>query len=138
MIGCDIRTANSITKNILQNPDLLAINQDYEGRGAYRIKVEPQWFHADEAFVLVKVLSDGDLAIGLFNLSDNSRELSLQLWDIGLPYASGFSLSLYDCWEHKEIGNFKERFAPTVPAHDCVIVRAKLIPADFNPSTPAN
>ncbi|MFC6333522.1 glycoside hydrolase family 27 protein [Paenibacillus septentrionalis] len=127
MIGCDIRSANEFTKKTLLNRDLIAINQDTEGRGAYRIKPEPQWFHNDDVFMLVKVLSDGDLAIGFFNLSDGQREISLQFWDLGLPYASGFSLSLYDCWEHKELGVFRERFAPTVPAHDCLVVRAKLV-----------
>ncbi|WP_307207208.1 alpha-galactosidase [Paenibacillus harenae] len=104
MIGCDIRKATPATKDILMNHDLIAINQDREGRGAYRIKPEPQWFHTNDVFMLVKVLSDGDLAIGFFNLSDSQRELSLQFWDIGLPYAAGYSLSLYDCWEHKELG----------------------------------
>ncbi|GAS83769.1 glycoside hydrolase family 27 protein [Paenibacillus amylolyticus] len=127
MIGCDIRKANQITKDILLNPDLLAINQDVEARGAYRIKPEPQWFHTDDVFMLVKVLTDGDLAIGFFNLSDSQRELSLQFWDMGLPYAAGYALSLYDCWEHKELGVFRERFAPVVAAHDCLIVRAKLV-----------
>lgn len=127
MIGCDIRSANQATKDILLNPDLIAINQDVESRGAYRIKPEPQWFHTDEVFMLVKVLADGDLAIGFFNLSDGQREISLQFWDLGLPYASGFSLSLRDCWRNEELGVFTERFAPTVPAHDCLVVRAKLI-----------
>lgn len=127
MIGCDIRSANQATKDILLNPDLIAINQDIESRGAYRIKPEPQWFHTDEVFMLVKVLTDGDLAIGFFNLSDGQREISLQFWDLGLPYASGFSLSLKDCWKNEELGVFTERFAPTVPAHDCLVVRAKLI-----------
>ncbi|MBD8841628.1 glycoside hydrolase family 27 protein [Paenibacillus sp. FSL K6-4396] len=127
MIGCDVRKANQITKDILLNPDLIAINQDVEARGAYRIKPEPQWFHTDDVFMLVKVLTDGDLAIGFFNLSDNQRELSLQFWDMGLPYAAGYALSLYDCWEHKELGVFRERFAPVVAAHDCLIVRAKLV-----------
>ncbi|WP_264934377.1 glycoside hydrolase family 27 protein [Paenibacillus sp. LS1] len=127
MIGCDVRKANQITKDILLNPDLLAINQDVEARGAYRIKPEPQWFHTDDVFMLVKVLTDGDLAIGFFNLSDNQRELSLQFWDMGLPYAAGYALSLYDCWEHKELGVFRERFAPVVAAHDCLVVRAKLV-----------
>ena len=127
MIGSDIRKANKETRDILLNKDLLAINQDVEGRGAYRIKPEPQWFHTDDVFMLVKVLTDGDLAIGFFNLSDGQREISLQFWDVGLPYASGKSLSLYDCWDHKEIGVFKERYAPVVPAHDCHIVRAKLV-----------
>ncbi|HXK97680.1 MAG TPA: glycoside hydrolase family 27 protein [Limnochordia bacterium] len=127
MIGCDIRTANQVTKDILLNQDLIAINQDVECRGAYRIKPEPQWFHSDEVFMLVKVLSNGDLAIGFFNLSDHQREIPLLFWDIGLPYASGAALSLYDCWAHKELGVFKERFSPVVPAHDCVVVRARLV-----------
>ncbi|MGF9696693.1 glycoside hydrolase family 27 protein [Paenibacillus sp. MABNR03] len=127
MIGCDVRKANQATKEILLNPDLLAINQDAEARGAYLIKPEPQWFHTDDVFMLVKVLTDGDLAIGFFNLSDSQRELSLQFWDMGLPYAAGYALSLYDCWEHKELGVFRERYAPVVGAHDCLVVRAKLV-----------
>ena len=127
MIGCDVRNASQPTKDILLNRDLIAINQDVEGRGAYRIKPEPQWFHTDEVFMLVKLLSGGDLAIGIFNLSDTQRELSLQFWDMGIPYASGTSLSLYDCFEHKELGVYKERFAPTIPAHDCMVVRARLV-----------
>lgn len=127
MIGCDVRKANQATKDILLNPELLAINQDAEARGAYRIKPEPQWFHTDDVFMLVKVLTDGDLAIGFFNLSDSQRELSLQFWDMGLPYAAGYALSLYDCWEHKELGIFRERYAPVVGAHDCLVVRAKLV-----------
>ncbi|MDN4604984.1 glycoside hydrolase family 27 protein [Paenibacillus sp. F6_3S_P_1C] len=127
MIGCDVRRANQVTKDILLNPDLIAINQDAEARGAYHIKPEPQWFHTDDVFMLVKVLTDGDLAIGFFNLSDSQRELSLQFWDMGLPYAAGYALSLYDCWEHRELGVFRERFAPVVAAHDCLVVRAKLV-----------
>ncbi|MNC24234.1 Alpha-galactosidase A precursor [compost metagenome] len=127
MIGCDIRKADVVTREILLNRDMIAINQDAEARGAYRIKPEPQWFHGDDVFMLVKVLSDGDLAIGFFNLSDSQRELSLQFWDMGLPYAAGYSLSLYDCWEHREIGVFRERYNPVVPGHDCQVVRAKLV-----------
>lgn len=127
MIGCDIRSANQITKDILQNKDLIAINQDPEARGAYRIKVEPQWFNENDAFVLVKALQNGDLAIGLYNFSDASRELTVQFWDMGIPAAAGAQLSLYDCWEHKELGVFKERYAVTVPAGDCVVLRAKLV-----------
>ena len=42
MIGCDFRNANQITKDILMNRDIIAINQDIECRGAYRLKPEPQ------------------------------------------------------------------------------------------------
>lgn len=127
MIGCDIRTANQATRDILLNRDMIEINQDIECRGAYCIKPEPQWFHSNDVFMLVKLLADGDIAIGFFNLSDTQRELSLQFWDMGLSYSAGAALSLYDCWEHKELGVFKERFAPTIPAHDCMVVRARLV-----------
>ena len=127
MIGCDIRKANDTTKRILQNKDILAINQDREARGVYVLHPEPHWFHGQECYMLVKVLSDGGLAIGFFNLSDSRRELPLMFWDLGMTYASGKKLSLYDCWEHKELGVFTERFAPTVDAHDCLIVRGKLV-----------
>ena len=77
--------------------------------------------------MLVKVLADGDVAIGLFNFSDRSRELTLQFWDIGLPYAAGYSLSMYDCWTHENIGEYKERYSVTVDSCDCQILRAKLV-----------
>ena len=125
MIGCDIRNANQVTKDILMNQDIIAINQDIECHGAYRI--EPSWWNTEGIFILVKVLADGDLAIAFFNLTDGDRELAIKFWDTGLSYASGMSLSLYDCWEHTEIGVFKERYAPVVKAHDCVVVRAKLV-----------
>jgi len=127
MIGYDVRKKHEYTERILLNKDLIRINQDLESRGAYRIKPEPNWFHDDLVFMLVKVLSDGDVAIGFFNLSDREREVPLLFWDIGLPYASGVSLSLYDCWEQKDLGVYKERFAPIIPSHDCLIVRAKLV-----------
>lgn len=126
MIGCDIRNANEETKNILLNKELLAINQDPECRGAYHIQPEPQWFHGYDAFMLVKHLANGDIALGFFNLGEGTRELPLLFWDMGIPYASGIALSLYDCWEHQELGTFSERFAPTVAAHDCMVVRARV------------
>ena len=125
MIGCDVRNANQPTKDILLNRDLIAINQDIECRSPYLIKPEPQWFHSNDVFMLVKLLSDGDLAIGFFNLSDTQRELSLQFWDMGLSYGAGVSLSLYDCFTHRELGVYSERYAPTIPAHDCRVVRAR-------------
>lgn len=127
MIGCDIRKANATIKDILQNKDILAINQDREARGVYVLHPEPHWFHGQECYMLVKVLADGELAIGFFNLSDSKRELPLMFWDLGLSIGSGKKLSLYDCWEHKELGVFTERFAPTVDAHDCLVVRGKLV-----------
>lgn len=127
MIGCDLRKADEETEKILKNPRLIAINQDAEARGCYRVKPEPQWFQTNEVFILVKVLQDGELAVGFFNLSDDRREISLQFWDMGISYASGRKLSFYDCWEDKDFGTYQERLAVTVDAHDCLTLRGRLV-----------
>lgn len=127
MIGCDIRNANEFTKEVLQNPDMLKINQDEEARGCFLIKPEPQWFPTNEVFMLAKMLSDGNIAIGFFNLSDDARELSLQFWDLGITADFGKKLKLYDCWKHETIGEFKERYVANVAAHGCHVVIASLV-----------
>ncbi len=72
-------------------------------------------------------MSDGGYAIGLFNFGDRSGEMSLQFWDIGLTYASGRGLEMYDCWNKKNLGVFTERFVTTIEPHDCVMLRAKVV-----------
>lgn len=127
MIGCDIRSASQETKDILLNPYLLQINQDPEARSFYKVMPEPQWFPNKDVFMLAKLMSDGKLAIGFFNLSDDERELSLQFWDLGLTSEFGQKLKLFDCWEQKEIGTFHERYVAKVPAHGCQVVLAELV-----------
>ena len=124
MIGCDIRRMTPATKEILTNKDVIAINQDIECRGPYCIK---QWNNPDNVFSLVKLLANGDYAVGMFNFGDRAGEMSLQFWDIGLPAASGRGLSVYDCWKHEELGTFTERFCTTVEPHGCVVLRAKVV-----------
>lgn len=124
MIGCDIRHMTPATREILTNKDVIAINQDIECRGPYCIK---QWNNPDNVFSLVKPLSNGDYAVGMFNFGDRAGEMSLQFWDIGLTTASGRGLSVYDCWKHKELGTFTERFCTTVEPHGCKVLRAKVV-----------
>lgn len=122
MIGCDIRSMDDETREILTNRDVIDINQDIECRGPYVIK-----HHDDMAFTLVKPLSNGDLAIGMFNLFDETSELPLLFWDMGIPAAAGMGLEMYDCWEHKTVGTFSERFISYVEPFGCKVYRAKLV-----------
>lgn len=124
MIGCDVRRMTDRTKEILTNKDVLALNQDIECRSPYRIS---QWNNPENVFSLVKPLSNGDFAIGMFNFSDVNAEMSLQLWDIGLSAAAGRGLQVYDCWEHKDDGCYSERLVKTVAPHDCLVFRAKVV-----------
>ena len=124
MIGCDIRSMNEPTKKILMNRDLIAINQDIEGRSPYYIGSTPE--SPREYFWMVKMLSNGDIALGAFNFSDKDRTLSLQLFDIGLPVTTGKCLRAYDCVNQCDAGVFSEIIVDKIKAHDCKIFRCKI------------
>ena len=124
MIGCDIRHMTDRTKEILTNKEVIAINQDIECRGPYRIS---QWNNPENVFSLVKPLANGDYAIGMYNFSDVPAEMSLQFWDIGLSTAAGRGLEMHDCWSHEDIGRFSERYVTTLQPHDCAVYTAKVV-----------
>ena len=124
MIGCDIRSMSGYTKETLTNADVLAINQDMECRGPYCIR---QWNNPENVLSLVKPMSDGSLAIGMFNFGDVKSEMSLQFWDLGLPVSAGVGLEMYNCWTHENEGPFFERYVNVLEPHDCAVYRAKLV-----------
>lgn len=122
IIGCDIRHMSEKAKEILTNPDMIALNQDPECRSCYRIDV----YGNPDTFVLVKPLSDGDYALGFFNFSDVAAKVSLDFWDMGLSGAYGQGLLFHDCFTHEEIGIQKEFFAPLVAAHGSKVYRCSI------------
>lgn len=84
MIGCDVRNMNEATRSILLNKELIAINQDPEGRQAYTIQ---GWLNRD-VYHYIKPLFGGDYAICSVNFSDSSAWAHLEFWDMGLPTAA--------------------------------------------------
>ena len=123
MIGCDIRKMDEDTKTILMNQELIALNQDPEGRASYRMT---QW-NNEEVSILIKPMSDGSFGIGFFNFSDVDAEGSLQFWDMGLGASSGYSLSLRDLWEHEEAGVYKENYTCRLKPHECKVFRGRML-----------
>ena len=66
MIGCDIRSMNEETKAILGNEELIRINQDSACRQP--VKLQGIWA-GDDMVLYARQLENGDVAIGLFNMS---------------------------------------------------------------------
>ena len=75
----------------------------------------------------MKPLADGEYAIGMFNLSDKRAEMSLQLYDIGLPVSSGRGLELYNCYSHSVTGTFTERYVTQLDSHGCDVFKARAV-----------
>ncbi len=124
MIGCDIRDMSEETKAILMNEDILAINQDPEGRTPYFCK---EWDHEPDTVVhMFKPLENGDYALGFFNFYDDVCGGHVEFADMGLP-TRGYGLQLYDLWEKKDLGIHTCKFSVTLPAHHCLMLRAKIV-----------
>jgi alpha-galactosidase len=121
MIGCDIRSADPATMEILSNKELIAVDQDPEVRQPWLVRMD------DERLVCVRPLAGGDYAIGLFNLSDTQKRVDLEFWDMGLDASSGCALALRDLWAHEDIGVVSEHIDSKLEPHDCLVYRAHLV-----------
>ena len=122
IIGCDIRNMSEETKEMLMNPELIAINQDPECRGCHRLPT----YGSPDAFVLLKQLTGNEWAVGFFNFGDSSAHVELHFWDMGLPLGSGMGLHFHDCLTHKDLGVRTESYSEKVVAHGCRMYRVNL------------
>lgn len=125
IIGCDVCRMDDQTCKILTNPDLIAINQDPEGRSCHKLST----YGSPDAFVLIKQLAGDEWAVGFFNFGDTAAHVELHFWDMGLPLGSGLGFDFYDCLTHEALGVQTESFAQKVEAHGCRVYRCRLTEA---------
>lgn len=123
MIGCDIREMTPETKAVLTNRDLLAINQDPGCRQPYPIR--GIWQNNITAYA--KNLSDGDIAIGLFNLTGEKAAARFNLDELGLPHSTGKTLAMTDIWTGKAAGAANAHVTWELEPYDCAVLRAKVV-----------
>jgi len=113
--SCDLRNMNDPTKNILMNPELLAIHQDPKGEQAKLItKSNGFWIYK-------KTLSDGSFAVAVFNTSGKQKKYDLKSALLGLE---GTHIAR-DIWQHIEAGILKESLTLEVKGHETVVLRIK-------------
>ena len=120
MIGCDIRNIDPFTLSLLKNPVLIGIDQDEKCAQTYRIGSET-------TPILVRALENGDIAIGFFNLSDQSQRGTCMLDELGIGIHSHKTLELTDCWTNEKVYPSNGVIFKNLEAHDCVVYRAKII-----------
>ena len=126
MLGCDLRNMTEETKKIITNRDVIAINQDEAGRQVFLAK--NTW---EDVIVAMRILADGDLAIGVFNLSDRymiGLGAYFTLAEIGIPISSGKTLHMKELWTGEERGVDNELFTYNgLEPHECKLYRAKIV-----------
>ena len=113
MIGCDISTLSDELLEVLKQPDLIAINQDSICRQPYKL---PNIFKREKALVYAKNLTNGDIAIGAFNLDKDEVEVRFNLDTLGLPMSTGKTLEMREIWTKKSLtvenASFEWKLAP--------------------------
>ena len=124
-IGCDLRNITDETMKILTNRDVIAINQDPAGRQAYTLR-NIVGGSREDYLIYVRALDGGDLALGMFNLSDNEATLGFNLDQLALSRCCGKKLYLRELWSQEERESVNEMVAVPIPSHDCRLFRVSL------------
>ncbi len=120
MIGCDVRHMTQATRDILLNQDVIAINQDPLGRQGYRVGQVDYAYEIAE--IWAKPLTDGSLAVGLFNLGTRQQRIIPVAWE-ALGLHDRRPCHVRDLWTGDDLGMFTREFSARVDAHDVMLVK---------------
>jgi alpha-galactosidase len=113
MAGNDIRSMSADVSAILRNQRLIAVNQDKLGAGGRRVRDDGQ------TEVFAKPLSDGSVAVGLFNRGGGSASIATTAAQIGL---SGNAFTVTDLWTGATSSS-SGQISATVAAHGVAAFR---------------
>ncbi len=123
MIGCDIRKMSDEAKAILMNKEAIAINQDEACNQVYRLTLDRG---PDEAIACARMLSDGDFAIGVFNMMDTEYRFAFGFDEMGITTHCGKKLVMKEVWtgEYEKAANMTCNIV--VEGHGCRLYRCRL------------
>ena len=115
LVGCDISQLDDFTKNLLCNNEVIAVDQDMAGIPGSRIFMDKD----EQIEIWSRPLSDGSQAVGLFNLSDETKKIAVneEMLDIKGKF------SVRNLWEQKEKGTFSGKYSSDVPSHGVVFIK---------------
>ncbi len=116
MIGCDVRALDRETAALLMNREVLAVNQDGQGKPARRMKQ----FGLCE--VWKKPLSDGSVAVALINRGSTGSDITLKAGDIGLLDEPKLVRNL---WTREDIADFTLELTQHVQPHQTILLKVK-------------
>jgi hypothetical protein len=113
LIGCDLTRLDNFTMNLLTNDEVIAIDQDPLGKQAVPA------FTKGNIQVWKKELADGNFAIGIFNLGNNTENFTLYLENIGLPD----KMKARNIWKQEDIGFIYKGKDFRIPSHGTLMLK---------------
>ena len=126
MLGCDIRKMTPEILALVTDRELIAIDQDPEVRPAFN--TVPEYEEAG-IWILSKLLSNGDLAVGFFNMSDvTPHDMPFYFERVGFPWGGGYDLMFKPVLNGEELGVCRECVNRHVKPRSCEVYRVTPVP----------
>ena len=113
LAGNDLRSMTPETKEMLTNPEVIAVDQDAKGVQGHRV------WDQGPLEIWVKPLADRSQAVGLFNRGESILKMTLDFKVLGLTG----SAKLRDLWERRDLGVAQQSYTTDVPKHGVVLLR---------------
>jgi alpha-galactosidase len=117
MAGNDVRSMTPEIHDILTNKEVIAIDQDPLGQLGRRVRKD------GDVEVWSRPLQDGSRAVVLFNRGKETGTIQVNWVDLGYP--SHVHAAVHDLWQHKDVGNFGEKFSASVAPHGVVMIAVR-------------
>ncbi|MBS7566377.1 putative Ig domain-containing protein [Mucilaginibacter sp. Bleaf8] len=115
LIGCDISQIDDFTISLLTNDEVIAVNQDVLGKQAHLA------FKGADYQVYVKELADGSKAVGIFNLSEKYKPVTVNWRDLHI----GSVKQVRDLWRQKNMTAVKPAFSYMLAPHGTVMLKVQ-------------
>ena len=117
MAGNDARKMPEQVRDILNNPEVIAIDQDALGQQGRRVKKN------GDVEVWSKQLADGGRAVVLLNRGAAAANIDFLWTDIGYP--ARVAATVRDLWTAKEVSGQQGSYSALVPSHGVVMVTVR-------------
>lgn len=113
LAGNDLSKMDDMTKSILLNKEVIAVDQD-------RLGIQGDRVSATGPFeIWMKPLEGGAKAVALFNRSEAEYPITVHLKAVGFDGP----VHARDLWAHKDLGTLQGSYTAMVPRHGVVMLR---------------
>lgn len=114
--GNDVREMSQAVKDILLNREVIAIDQDKDGKQARRAAK-----NGDQE-IWTRALAGGDTAVALFNRAKDAASITVKWSEIGFQKSPARAR---DLWLHEDVTFSGWSYTAEVPAHGVVLLRVR-------------
>jgi len=114
LAGNDLRNMSPTIRDILTNREVIAVNQDKEGKQGRRASKS-----GDQEIWSRKLAGDAQ-AVALFNRASAATKVTVKWSDLGLTSAP---THVRDLWSHTDVTPANAEVSATVPPHGAVLLR---------------